>query len=232
MNANFVGELPTAKPYKNPSNSDLSKAVKFCNLYALRLTSAKNKDLREELVQEGICSFLKAYKNFDHSLGYSVLTYTIPHMKGDMLKAWNRSKSPVNITFTAENLHTLYNLSQTSKDQSENQRRDSFRNIMNPSDVDELLDEVVFTNPYLSENEFQEEMENSDLTIRLKKIISDLKPSLDPCDLYILENRIFGYQSLSEIAKKHKMSAEGIRKKEARIIKSIKLKFKDGTFEY
>lgn len=228
MNANFVGELPTAKPYKNPSKSDLSKAISYCNAYAWKLT--KNKDLKEELVQEGICSFLKAYRNFNHSLGFSVLTYTIPHMKGDMLKAWNRSKSPVNITFTAENLNSLYNLSHTSKDELENQRRDNFRNIMNPSDVDELLDGAVFSNPYLSENKFQEEMENSDLSKKLKNIISNLKPTLDQCDLDILENRIFGFQGLSEIAKRYKMSPEGIRKKEARIIKSIKLKFKDEKF--
>lgn len=230
MNAFNVGELPTAKPYKKPSKNELSKALNFCNFFASKLTSPKNEDLRNELIQEGLCSFLKAYKNFDQSLGFSVLTYTKPHMKGDMLRAWNKSKSPVNITFTAENLNSLYNLSNISDDNLENERRDSFRSIMNSSDVDEILDDVAYKNPYLSNHNFQEEMEKVDLQNKVKKIIDKLKSTFDECDLDILENRIFGYQGLSEIARRHKMSAEGIRKKEARIIKSIKLKFKDGKF--
>ena len=230
MNAIDVGELPTAKPLIKPSKSELSKALSFCKYFVSKLTSSRNEDLRDELVQEGLCSFLKAYKKFDQTLGYSVLTYTVPHMKGDILRAWNKSKSPVNITFTAENLNSLYNLSNVSDDNLENQRRESFRNIMNSSDVDELLDDVAFKNPYLSNHNFQEVMERNDLQGKVKKILNNLKSTFDECDLDILENRIFGYQGLSVIAKRHKMSAEGIRKKEARIITSIKLKFKGENF--
>ena len=228
MYAKIVGELPTAKPYKKPSKSELSKAKKFCRNIVFKITSYSDKDLQKELVQEGMCSFLKAYKNFDQSLGYSVLTYTAPHIKGDILRAWNKYKSPVNITFTPENLHTIYNLSEISKDEIENQRRDHFRSMMNSEDVYELLDEKVYANPYLSSNTFMDEMEDNDLKSRLGKLIDELKPSLSECELDILENRILGHQGLAEIAARYNMSAEGIRKKEARILKMIKLKFKDG----
>ena len=73
-----------------------------------------------------------------------------------------------------------------------------------------------------------EEMEDIDLKSRLGKLIKELKPSLSNCELDILENRLLGHQGLAEIAARYKMSAEGIRKKEARILKMIKLKFKDG----
>ena len=228
MYANIVGELPTAKPYKKPSKSQLSTAVKFCKNFVCKITSYSDRDLRNELIQEGISSFLKAYKNFDQSLGYSVLTYTAPHMKGDMLRAWNKYKSPVNITFTPENLHTLYNLSEKSKDDTENQRREHFRGMMNSRDVDDLLDETAFANPYLSTNTFMDEMEGNDLKFRLSKLINDIKPTLSECELDILENRMLGHQGLAEIAARYSMSAEGIRKKEARILKMFKLKFKDG----
>ena len=228
MYANIAGELPTAKPYKTPSKSELSTAINFCRKIVFKITSYSDKDLQKELVQEGMCSFLKAYKNFDQSLGYSVLTYTAPHIKGDILRAWNKYKSPVNITFTPENLHTIYNLSEISKDEIENQRRDHFRSMMNSEDVYELLDEKVYANPYLSSNTFMDEMEDNDLKSRLGKLIDELKPSLSECELDILENRILGHQGLAEIAARYNMSAEGIRKKEARILKMIKLKFKDG----
>lgn len=227
MYANIAGELPTAKPYKTPSKSELSTAINFCRKFVSKITSYSNSDLRNELIQEGICSFLKAYNNFDQSLGYSVLTYTAPHIKGDILRAWNKHKSPVNITFTPENLHTLYNLSDNSKDEVENQRRDHFRSIMNSKDINDLLDETAYANPYLSSNTFMEEMEDNDLKSRLGKLIKELKPSLSNCELDILENRLLGHQGLAEIAARYNMSAEGIRKKEARILKMIKLKFKD-----
>jgi len=228
MYANIVGELPTAKPYKKPSEIELSKAANFCRKFVRRITSSSQKDLRNELIQEGICSFLKAYKNYDQTLGYSVLTYTAPHMKGDILRAWNKYKFPVNITFTPENLHTLYNLSEDSKDDTEAQRRDFFRNIINYRNIDDLLDETSYSNPYLSTNTFMDEMESNDLKKRLGKLIEELKPTLSDCELDILENRLLGHQGLANIAARHNMSAEGIRKKEARILKMIKLKFKDG----
>ena len=228
MYAIIAGELPTAKPYKKPTKDELFLAEKFCRKYASKLTSYLDKELREELVQEGICSFLKAYNNFDSSLGNSVLTYTAPHIKGDMLRAWNKQKSPVNITFTAENLNTLYNLSKTSENEDENQKRVHFRNIMNSQDIDDLLDETAYANPYLSNNDFMDEIEDRDLKSRLHEVINSLKNTFSDCEIDILENRILGYQGLSEIAARYGMSAEGIRKKEARIIQTIKLKFKDG----
>ena len=228
MYANIVGELPTAKPYKKPSKSELSKALNFCRKFVCKITSNYDIDLRKELIQEGICSFLKAYKNFDQSLGYSVLTYTAIHMKGDMLRAWNKYKSPVNITFTQENLHSLYKLSENSQNKIENQRRDHFRGIMNSRDIHDLLDETAYANPYLSSNTLMDEIEDNDIKTRLRKFINELKPSLSDCELDILENRLLGHQGLAEIAARYKMSAEGIRKKEARILKMIKLKFKDG----
>ena len=228
MNANIAGELPTAKPYKKPSKAELYTAANFCKKFVRKITSSLDQDLRKELIQEGICSFLKAYKNFDQSLGHSVLTYTAIHMKGDMLRAWNKYKSPVNITFTSENLHSLYNLSEVSQNEIENQRRDYFRGIMNSRDIDDLLDETVYANPYLSSNTLMDEMEYNDIKNRLRKFIDELKPSLSDCESDILENRLLGHQGLAEIGARYNMSAEGIRKKEARILKMIKLKFEDG----
>ena len=228
MYAKNVGVLPTAKPYKKPSKLEISAALRFCRKFVSKITSYSDRDLRNELIQEGICSFLKAYKNFDKSLGYSVLTYTATHMKGDMLRAWNKYKSPVNITFTKENLHTLYNLSGNSKNEIENQRRDHFRDMMNSRDIDDLLDETAYANPYLSSHTFMDEMVDNDLKSRLGKLIDELKQSLSECELDVLENRLLGHHGLAEIAARYNMSAEGIRKKEARILKMIKLKFKDG----
>ena len=152
-------------------------------------------------------------------------------MKGDMLRAWNKYKSPVNITFTSENLHSLYNLSEVSQNEIENQRRDYFRGIMNSRDIDDLLDETVYANPYLSSNTLMDEMEYNDIKNRLRKLIDELKQSLSECELDVLENRLLGHHGLAEIAARYNMSAEGIRKKEARILKMIKLKFKDGRIE-
>ena len=227
MNTIRSGVLPTDKPKKKPKKSDFIKAHKFCSFYVSKITSIYDKDLKDDLIQEGIHSFLKAYQNFDQSLGYSVLTYTLPQIKGDILRAWNRSKSPVNISFTSENLNSIYNLSKQSTDPKEQLRKKYFKNIMSPSNFEDLEDSVLYENSNLCENSTHQKLEKKDMLSKLKTRIVKIKKKLSNFEIDILENRILGDKTLIELGKKYSMSAEGIRKKEARIIKMIGLEFKD-----
>ncbi len=225
------GVLPTVKPINKPKSEELQKALKFCDIFASKISN-NNHDLKEELVQEGICAFLEAYKNFDPSMGYSSISYTSHYMKGHILRAWNKYKLPVNVPFNSENYRAISNLSKESNDDLENQKKNQIRAIMQSKSIDDLNDNIFHTNPFLSNHSFEDEIELKDLKARVKKEFNLLKKSLDQCELEILEKRIYGNCSLKELAKKYKFSMEGIRKKEARILKMIKLKFKDGKNEH
>lgn len=231
MYAKNVGALPTAKPVKNISKLDLSKAQSLCNWYSNKL-SPYNPELKEELAQHGIASFLEIYQNYNSELGYSVLTYTAPYIKGEILRYWNKLKSPVKVTQTKENLSVLYSMGNEKQKKSSSENSRFIKNAMSSIDINDLNPDKFYGNDHLSENSLVENIEKRDELKKLQNIILKVKKNLKSIDIQILESRILGDKKLKDIAKKLNISIEGVRKKETRIINLIKLEFANYANKY
>lgn len=231
MYANYVGALPTAKPYKNLDKSDLFKAKQLCLWYSNKL-SPNNTDLKNELIQHGMSSFVEIYQKYNPDLGYSAITYTAPYVKGEILRYWNRLKSPVKISQTKENLSTMYSLGKEQISEGCEDNESVIKNAMNGVNLDDLNPDKYHQNEYLSENNLVIETEKKDELNKLKYTITQIKKNLNDIDKQILELRILGDETLSYVAKKLKLSIEGIRKKETRIVKLIKLEFENHANKY
>lgn len=103
---------------------------------------------------------------------------------------------------------------------------------MNGVNLDDLNPDKYHQNEYLSENNLVIETEKKDELNKLKYTITQIKKNLNDIDKQILELRILGDETLSHVAKKLKLSIEGIRKKETRIVKLIKLQFENHANKY
>jgi RNA polymerase sigma factor (sigma-70 family) len=231
MYANNVGALPTAKPYKNLNKSDLSKAKQLCTWYSNKL-SPNNIDLKNELIQHGMLSFVEVYQKFNADLGYSAITYSAPYVKGEILRYWNKLKSPVKISQTRENLSTMYSLGRDNNYQISENNESLIKNAMSHINLDDLNPDKFYQNEYLSENSLLNMIEKKDELKKLKKTLSQVKKNLNDIEKQILKFRILGEETLSNVANKLGLSIEGVRKKETRIIKLIKLQFEDHANKY
>lgn len=231
MYANNVGALPTAKPYKNLNKSDLTKAKQLCAWYSNKL-SPNNIDLKNELIQHGMLSFVEIYQKFNADLGYSAITYSAPYVKGEILRYWNKLKSPVKIPQTRENLSVMYSLGFEENNQISQNNESNIRNAMSNINLDDLNPDKFYQNEYLSENDLLNKIEKKEEIKKLKKTISHINKKLNDVEKKILELRILGDETLSYVANKLGLSIEGVRKKETRIIKLIKLQFEDHANKY
>ena len=150
MYANYVG-ASHRKALQNLDKSDLFKAKQLCLWYSNKL-SPNNTDLKNELIQHGMSSFVEIYQKYNPDLGYSAITYTAPYVKGEILRYWNRLKSPVKISQTKENLSTMYSLGKEKISESFEDNESVIKNAMNGVNLDDLNPDKYHQNEYLSEN--------------------------------------------------------------------------------
>lgn len=208
-----------------------------------------------DLVQEGNVGLMQAVKEFNPYKGVRLITYAVWWIRGQIQEHLMRQYSMVRIGTTATQRKLFYEL-QRKRDQLERMGFEagiaqlSGRLGIPEQEVKEMGERVLkrdisFNLPaYDSDKETLIDLQSNATDIGadeqlghaeeldiLRENLDKVRPSLNPRELFVLENRLLADEpmTLQEIGDKYKMTREAARQLEGRLMDKIKKQMSVGT---